>query len=413
MTLIKTSFWSSIAVFFKMMTGFIMVKVIALYSGPTGLAMIGQFQNLIQTAQSFSGSLIQQGVVKYVAEYRDDIERKSRILSSATVLCVSISIVSGMVLLLLRAYIADYLNLAAYESILTFFACTLILLSLNIFLYSVLNGEREIAKYNLCNIANSIFGLVAMTYLIARYNLYGGLLALVMSQSVIFFFTLIAVTKSKWFKLRDFMQGIDRDSLYKLSKYALMAMVSSLVLPIAQMIIRHYIENHLSWQDAGLWQGMMRISDAYLLIITTTLGIYYLPKLAELQTTHDLKKEILTGYKIILPIIIMLASGVFLFRYYIVRLLFSPQFLPMMALFKYQLLGDILKIGSWLLAYLMLAKAMTKSYILTELFFSFSYVVLTIMCVHHFGLVGATLAFAINYGLYWICVAFITRRHYQ
>ncbi len=44
----------------------------------------------------------------------------------------------------------------------------------------------------------------------------------------------------------------------------------------------------------------------------------------------------------------------------IINILFSPQFLPMLYLFKYQLIGDVLKIGSWLLAYLMLAKAMTK-----------------------------------------------------
>lgn len=413
MTLIKTSFWSSIAVFFKIVTGFIIAKVIALYSGPTGLAIVGQFQNLIQTVQSFSGSLVQQGVVKYVAEYREDIAQKSRILSSATIICISVSLVSGTILFFLRSYMANYLKLAAYENIITLFSCTLILLSLNAFLLSVLNGEREIAKYNICNIINSLVGLFAMVYLIVRYNLYGGLLALVLSQSVVFFFTLCVVTKSKWFQLKNFIQGIDGESLYKLSQYALMAMVSSFVAPIAQMVIRNYIEHHLSWYAAGLWQAMLRISDGYLLLITASLGIYYLPKLAELQTTADLKKEIIAGYKTILPIISILATVVFICKYHIVRLLFSSQFLPMLSLFKYQLLGDVLKIGSWLLAYLMLAKAMTKEFILTEIFFSCSYVILTMIGVHCLGLIGAPVAFALNYALYWLCVAFIMRKHYN
>lgn len=60
------------------------------------------------------------------------------------------------------------------------------------------------------------------------------------------------------------------------------------------------------------------------------------------------------------------------------------------------------KIGSWLLAYLMLAKALTKEYIITEILFSVTLIFLSRWFIGQYGVIGATYAFALNYGLYWI-----------
>lgn len=45
MNLLKTSFLSSIATVIKILTGFIVNKVLAIYVGPAGIAQIGQLQN--------------------------------------------------------------------------------------------------------------------------------------------------------------------------------------------------------------------------------------------------------------------------------------------------------------------------------------------------------------------------------
>ncbi len=204
MTLIKTSFWSGIAIFIKVATGFFISKIFALYSGPAGLAMMGQLQNLIQAIQGFSGSLIQQGIVKYVAEYHQQDEKKYRLLSSAILISLIISLICGVTLFFLRSYIANHiLKIAAYNNIITALSLTLILFSLNGFLLSILNGEREIIKYNLCIIINSIAALAITAYLIFRYSLFGGLLSLVFNQSIVFFLTLAIVAQCKWFKLKN------------------------------------------------------------------------------------------------------------------------------------------------------------------------------------------------------------------
>lgn len=43
----------------------------------------------------------------------------------------------------------------------------------------------------------------------------------------------------------------------------------------------------------------------------------------------------------------------------------------MLELFPYQFLGDIIKIASWLISYLMIAKAMARLFITMEIIFSF------------------------------------------
>ena len=127
-----------------------------------------------------------------------------------------------------------------------------------------------------------------------------------------------------------------------------------------------------------------------------------MPRLSEIQSKIELRNEILKGYKIILPVVGCIALIIWLLKDLVIHLLFTPEFLPMKPLFTFQLLGDFFKIGSWLLAYLMIAKAMTKTFISTEIIFAASYVALSYYFMNHYGIIGTTYSFCINYGLYWL-----------
>ncbi|WP_295165007.1 hypothetical protein [uncultured Buchnera sp.] len=98
----------------------------------------------------------------------------------------------------------------------------------------------------------------------------------------------------------------------------------------------------------------------------------------------------------------------YILRDWIIAILFTKTFLPMRELFLWQMIGDSLKIGSWILAYLMLSKAMTRLFITTEVIFAITSVLLTYICTQIFGYEGVSIAHLINYGIYWfvmsICV---------
>mgnify|MGYP007097116593 FL=1 len=85
----------------------------------------------------------------------------------------------------------------------------------------------------------------------------------------------------------------------------------------------------------------------------------------------------------------------------------------MRELFGWQMVGDALKIGSWILAYLMLGKAMVKLFILTEIFFSISFVMLSYLFVQYIGLKGTALAHAANYFIYWFFLALVMYKRFR
>jgi len=414
MTLIKTSFWTGLSVAFRAISVFIISKVVALYTGPVGLALIEQFQNFMQIVRTFSGGLIQQGIVKYVAEYKDNAEVKSRILSSAVVVCVMVSLGLSMFLFCFSTEISLLmLKSVAYKKIMMIFSSSIILFSLNNLFFAVLNGELEIRKYAVCNIVNSILVLITTLFLVVHYGLYGGLLALVFNQSIVFFFTLFLLMRCNWFKIRSFMLGIDIESLSKILTYSLITIVGTLAVPLAQLLVRNEVASIFSWEDAGYWQAITKLSNNFAILLDATLGVYYLPKFSGIQSSRELKAEILHGYKFIIPIACIAASFVFIFRSQVVIILYSRQFLPMLFLFKYQLIGDIARAGAWLTFYVMIAKKMLKSLLVTEIFFFLFYPVATKIFIHYFGLIGTTMGFAISNLFYWMLMLLFVIKYVQ
>jgi PST family polysaccharide transporter len=290
---------------------------------------------------------------------------------------------------------------------------SLSLYSLQFFLLAVINGEHDIPFFTLASVLGNLITITLTLGFVWKLHVTGAFLALILSPVISSLFTLAICSKRPWFNWRLLTQSIDPMAAKNLFRFAAMSMTSALVIPTSQLFVRWYISRSLSWHDAGLWQGMCRISDGYLMIITSTLAIYYLPKLSSITTPGELRQEILSGYRMILPTVSILALLVYLFRTPIITLLFSPSFLPMADLFGLQMIGDVLKIGSWLLAYLMLARSMTRVYIGTEIAFSVLYSLLVVIGVYFMGLQGSIIAFGLNYALYWVLIYFYTRIHWS
>ena len=76
-------------------------------------------------------------------------------------------------------------------------------------------------------------------------------------------------------------------------------------------------------------------------------------------------------------------------------------------LFFWQLSGDVIKIGSWILSFIMLGRAMIKAFVITEIIFSLSFYFLTKLFVANLGLTGVSVAYAVNYLIYWAVMLFL------
>lgn len=411
MKLVKTSFFSAIITFIRIASGFVAGKVVALITGPAGVALIGQFNNFITIILTFANGAINTGVVKYTAEYEGNDKQLKVLFSTSLKISIYCSIIIGAILLFISPLLSNWLfSSSLYNNPIRVLGVTIILYSLNSLLISILNGKQQIKTYTIVNTVGSVIGLLFTVILVFLYKIQGALYALVLAQSIVFFVTLTLIIKSDWFSWSYFNGVFDKKVAKQLSHFSLMAIVTALTGPVSQILLRNLLITKLGINSAGYWQGMMRISDGYLLLISTSLSTYYLPKLSSLKTDNELRKEVFQGYKVILPTVFLGCIIIYFLRFIIIKTLYTGQFDKMEGLFAFQLLGDFFKMAAWILGYLILAKAMTKIYIITEVLFSISYVLLSYFCISYFKLNGITIAFAINYFIYLIVMVLIFRK---
>ncbi len=406
MNLLTTSVLNGVAVLIKTLTLFVLNKILAVYLGPTGYAALGQFQNFIQMVTTFAGSAINTAVIKYTAEYHEDQNRQRAIWKTAGSLVFLFSLIFAILILIFQSQLSLYIfHTLEYQNVFVWFAVFLVFFNFNTLFLAILNGKKEILKLVIANIAGSLFALIITSILAIKLHLYGALIALSIYQSIAFIVTLFLCYRAKWFKFSSLFGKIDLEITKKFSSFVWMALVSAICVPLSQMLIRAYLSREFGLAYAGYWEAMIRLSTVYLMLVTTILGVYYLPRLSELKMLDEIKKEIYLGYKFLFPLAVVGGIIVFVLRDWIINVLFSPSFAPMQSLFFWQMMGDALKIGSWILAYLMLSKAMTKLYISTEIIFTVSLLVLTYVCTQVFGFEGVSIAYLVNYGMYWIVIS--------
>ncbi|EPB9618038.1 O65 family O-antigen flippase [Escherichia coli] len=413
MNLIRTSLLSVISTFFRLLSALVINKAIATFIGPTGLALIGQFQNFTQIALVLAQGGINNGVVKYNAELIS--ENKDITILNSTAIRISLlsSLFIGFLMAIFSNYLSDYIfNSPNYSYVFIVFGITIFFFVINQLLLSILNGLKEIRLFIGINISQSIYSLIFTSLAILTYGLVGALIAMVTNQSIIFITVVWRLRKHPIISLRLFNANYDKKIANKLFKYSVMALTSILTVPLTNFILRNYIGNVIGWSQAGYWQAIWYISSMYLMVITTTLNIYYLPRLSEIKDKKEIKKELLNGYVLIIPFIVLLTLGIFFLKEYIVLILFNKDFYPMLELFKWQLVGDVIKISAWLLSYIMLAKAMTKEFIITEILFSMLFVIVSLIYINVFGLIGVTYGYATNYIIYFIVMFLIFRKKY-
>lgn len=407
MNLLQTSVLNGVAVLIKTIILFVLNKILAVYLGPTGYAALGQFQNFIQMVTTFAGSAINTAVIKYTAEYHEDESKQRAIWKTAGSIVFVFSLMFAFLILIFQRQLSLYIfHTLEYQTVFVWFAVFLLFFNFNTLFLAILNGKKEILKLVLANIAGSLFALIVTSILAIKLHLYGALIALSIYQSIAFIVTLFLCYRADWFKFSSLFGKIDLEITKKFSSFIWMALVSAICVPLSQMLIRAYLSQEFGLAYAGYWEAMIRLSTVYLMVVTTTLGVYYLPRLSELKMIDEIKKEVYLGYKFLFPLAVAGGVVIFVLRDWIIKVLFSPSFAPMQSLFFWQMMGDALKIGSWILAYLMLSKAMTKLYISTEIIFTLSLIALTYVCTQLFGFEGVSIAHLINYGMYWVVISF-------
>jgi len=410
MNLLKTASLSAIPTALRMVTGIITNKIVAVYIGPAGVGLLGQMNNFFAILATIASAGIGSGVVKYAAEFSNDPEVHDRVVRTSLFLMLVPTILITIGSLLLTIPLAKFLF--NDQSFAPYIAATALLIPAGVFsgfCMSLWNAHMEITKLVKRNIVATLISAATVPVFVIPFGVKGSIIAGAVAQLILFVILLPPLKTSSWFSWSLFRPARDREFEPKLLRFAAMAATSLVMVTCVQFFIRRYIGETLSYTDAGIWQSLNRISEMYLQVVMTSLGVYYIPKLSSLKSTSELKSEILNGYKIIMPITGIIGFLIWLFRHQIIAILYAPSFASMEQLFAYQMFGDFLKIGSWLLATLMVSKAMTRYFVITEIIFGILNLFLHIFLIQMFGLKGAPIAYFFLYIAYFLTMIFMFR----
>lgn len=409
--IVKVFSLTSVSTLVRMLTSFISVKVVATIIGPVGIALVGQLNNFASIVMSISSGGINNGITKYISEYKNDEARKKTHLSTALRITVICSLCVGILMILFNRILSSWiLKTEEYWYVFLIFGFTVLLYAINGMLNSIVNGFQEFQKYIRISISNTILGFCFTLTFVLLFGIPGALISAVTYQSVMLFITLWLIRKSSWAKWQYFKERLNRAVSKQYFKYTLMTLTTAATVPVSQLLLRSHVMSQISPVEAGWWEAMNRLSGMYLMVITSSFGVYYMPKLSQSKDQYTLKREVLKAIKFIVPLLLVGLSLIYIFRNFIIRLLFAPEFQPMEKFFGWQLLGDFFKISSWLLAFIMVAKSMTKTFVLTEIIFSATFIALGYLFIHINGTIGLTQAYMANYLFYLLCMIVLFRK---
>ncbi|CAM8047165.1 lipid III flippase WzxE [Atlantibacter hermannii] len=368
MSLAKASVWTAASTLIKIAAGLLVIKLLAVAFGPEGVGQAGNFRQLITVLGVLAGAGIFNGVTKLVAQHHDDPEQLKRVTGTSSAMVLGFSTLLAAVFLLAAQPISMGLfGHDRYQNVVRLVAFIQMGIAWANLTLAILKGFRDARGNALSLIIGSIIG-VAAWYLCFRLGGYeGALLGLALVPALVVFPALWMMKRREHVPFSYLKPRWNSALAGQLSKFTLMALMTSVTLPVAYVMMRNLMAAQYSWDEVGIWQGVSTISDAYLQFITATFSVWLLPTLSRLTAKEDITHEVVRSLKFVLPAVAAASFTVWLLRDFAIWLLFSVKFAAMRDLFAWQLVGDVLKVGAYVFGYLVIAKASLRFYVLAEI----------------------------------------------
>jgi len=388
-------------------------RLLAEMVGETGIAKIGQLRNLLQMLTSLASVGIFTGVVKYISEYKDDKEQLQKLFSTAFVFTLLGSGILVPLLFLTADIVSEKLFTSnEYAYIIKLVAIIVPSIALFKIFNGVVNGLSLYKKFAKIDLIGYLFSAGILVYFLIEYNIEGALIAIAITpliQLVILLFLFFSTLKEYiQFKKLQFKLPMAKSLL----AFSIMSFFSTVLLNYVEINIRTMIINKISETDAGIWTAMTNVSKNYMVFSGAIFSLYVLPKFSGIYNEKDFKIELFSIYKTLLPLFGLGMILVYLLRDFLIQVVY-PDFTAMAPLFKWQLLGDFIKLASMILAHQFLAKKLVINFVFTEvmslaLFFGLAHYFTTI-----YGVEGVVIAHFVRYIAYFLVVLFLVFRYFR
>ena len=411
MKLLKTSALALAATMIRVISELIVNKFVSVLLGPAGLATVAQFRNFVRVAMDVAQGATTIGVTKYSAEYGKEDARLPKLFSSATKIALLGSVLIGLLITVFSTPLSIWLlGSTDFKYLFIIFGFLLVFFVLNNLLLSMMHGLKEINRYISINIMQSIYFLASTPLLIYLFGINGALIAIATSPAVAFLIVLYKVRKHKTICFLNLTRRFDNQEAKKLMKFSAMSLSSAALVSVTLIFVRNYITTELGEDQVGYWQGMWYISTAHVMVLASTITIYYLPRISEITDVHELKPQIVLVAKLLVPAIILSSVIAYVAKDYIIVLLYSSEFMPMAKLFGWQLAGDCVKLVSLLYALVITTRGLVFKYILSEVLSHATFYLLIVVLVSTNGLIGTSVAYFVTNCLYLVLMVWLVKQ---
>ena len=391
------------------------MKAVAVLLGPAGVGLVGLYMNLVQTASTVSalglGNVGTRQIATANAEGGDiAVGRTRRALFWGT---MGLALLGAAVFWGLSGWIARVIlddpsraNDVAWLSLAV--ALTVAAGSQG----ALLTGLRRVGDLARINVLSGIVGAglgVAALWLWGQ----GGLLALVLVAPVATF------VLGHFYVLRlgppagppAFLPELIREWRVMV-RLGSAFMISGLVTVLGFLVARTLVQRELGAEALGQFQAAWAIGMTYLGFVLGAMGTDYYPRLTAVIGDREAAVRLVNEQS---EVALLLCAPVLVAMLgcapYAIRLLYSAEFGPAVEVLRWQLLGDLLKVMSWPLGFVLLAAGAGKTFVLTESLAIGVFVLVVWIGLPLIGVTATGVAFLALYVAYLPLVWWLGGRH--
>lgn len=346
------------------------MKAVAVLLGPAGVGIVGLYLNLVQTASTVSalgfGNVGTRQIATAQAEGGDiAVGRTRRALFWGT---MGLAIFGAAVFWAFSGWIAQIiLDDASRANDVAWLSLAVALTVAAGSQGALLTGLRRVGDLARINVLSGIVGAVLG---VAALWLWGqsGLLALVLvAPTATFLLGHLYVARlgppaGQPAILPELIQ-----EWRVMARLGSAFMISGLVTVLGFLVARTLVQRELGPEALGQFQAAWAIGMTYLGFVLGAMGTDYYPRLTaaisdRAVATRLVNEQTEVALLLCAPVLVAMLGC----APYVIRLLYSAEFGPAVEVLRWQLLGDILKVMSWPLGFVLLAAGAGKTFVLTE-----------------------------------------------
>lgn len=410
-----TSLFGGVQVY-QILIQIIKSKFVAVLLGPAGVGIMGLYQSGLQLVQQISSMGLAQSAVRDVSEANgsNDIQRIAKTVTVVRKL-VWITGLLGLIIVACCSPLLSKFSFGNYDYTIPFIilSVTLLLDQLSAGQKVVLQGMRRLKDLAKCAAYGVTFGLITSVPLYYWLGIDGIVPTLILNSvcSLIlswFYSKKIKIEKAQVTPKQTFEQG--KQMLVMGVSLSLSGIFSTIV----AYVLRSFIQGNGGVEEVGLYQAGFVIMTTYVGMVMNAIATDYYPRLAAINNDNEKCREAVSqqgeiGTMILAPML----TCCLVFMPFVLQLLYSDKFLAANEYISWACLGMMLRMISWVIAFIFVAKAESRLYIINELSANLYYLVFSLLGYKFFGLTGLGIAFLLEYVVYFLQCYFITRNRYN